>query len=166
MSARLIALAATNKPTFESGEVEPPIPHVILVREAVALLGWGTMTYACDACGFEWKVWLGLGVEGPEALRTAGLYVASPFTIGRCPAWPIKPGATAAERAQFRHLTQCTGSMSHVRWAEDEEFAPLLIPDDAARFVLDPWHGSAQLVMPEPALIYARRYHVEKDDES
>ena len=65
-----------------------PAPHgtrLALVREAVGRLVWGTMDYACDACGFRWAVWMSLGVEGPPALRESGLYVAAPFTIG-CPA--------------------------------------------------------------------------------
>lgn len=163
MSERLIAAAATNKTNIDRGEMESPVPRVVLVREAVALLGWGTMTYACDRCGFEWKVWLGFGVEGPEALREHGLYVPSPFTAGTCPSWPIKPDATTDDRKLFQHLTKCDGRMGHVRWGEDETFGPLLIPDDAPRFVLDTWYEAAQLVIPEPALIYARRFHSDRE---
>lgn len=164
MSARLIEAANANRPDIERGVMDPPVPSVVLVREAVALLGWATMTYQCEACRFEWEIWMALGVEGPPALREAGLYVPAPFTLGSCPAWPVKIDATPEERARFQHVTRCDGSMSHVRWREDREFAPTLIPDDAPRFVLDPWHGCGQLVMPEPALIAARRFHSEPPD--
>lgn len=162
MSERLIAAAAANVPQPGDG---PRVPQVVLVREAVASLGWGTMTYACEACGFEWRVWLGLGVEGPPSLREVGLYVACPFVVGRCPAWPVKPGATDEDRARFAHLTRCDGQMSHVRFAQDETFAPRLMPDDAPRFVLDTWYDAAQLVIPEPALIRARQFHSERESD-
>jgi hypothetical protein len=161
MSARLVAAAAANIPDPEKGTVEPPFPQAALVREAIAALGWGTMTYACDECGFEWEVWLALGVEGPPPLRDAGLYVPSPFSAGRCPAWPLKPGATAEDRATFTHLAACDGRMTHVRWGDDREFDPALTPDDAPRFVIDAWHNCAQLVIPEPARIRAGRFHHE-----
>lgn len=156
MSARLIAAAEANIP--EPGR-DAVVPHVALVREAVATLGWSTMKYGCGTCGFEWEVWLALGVEGPPSLRTANLMVPAPFTTGRCPAWPVRPGATAEDRARFRHLTRCEGEMSHVRFSEDREFAPTLIPDDVPRFTLDPWHEHGVLVISSPALIAARRFH-------
>lgn len=159
MSERLISAAAAIN------DVEPgypsPVPRVALVREAVAALCWGTMAYRCDACGFEWDVWLGLGVEGPPAIRDYGLYAASPFTVGSCPAWPVNPNASAEEKATFRHLGKCDGGMTHVRFGDDREFAPMLPPDDAPRFVLDHWYDCATLVIPEPALIRARRFHAE-----
>lgn len=158
MSERLIA--AAERQVVEPGRT-PPVPQPMLVHEAVTSLGWGTMAYRCESCGFEWDVWLSLGVEGPPALRAHGLYVASPFTLSNCPAWPTKAGATDEERAQFRHLTRCEGSMSHVRFGDDREFAPTLIPDDQPRFVIDQWYDVARLAIPEPALIVARRFHSE-----
>lgn len=159
MSARLIAAAAAN---IDEGAYDPPVPHVALVREAIATLAWGTMNYRCEACGFEWEVWLGLGVEGPAGLRDHGLYVASPFTISRCPAWPIKQDATPEERAQLRHMVPCDGRMTHVRFCADREFGPTLVPDDAPRFVLDAWDVAAQLVIPTPALVRARQFHTDR----
>jgi hypothetical protein len=149
MSARLIAAAAAAMPDIDKGQIDPLVPQSMLVREAVGLLGWGTMTYRCDACGFKWEVWLSLGVEGPPSLRDNGLYVASPFTLSSCPAWP--------------NMTRCSGSMAHVNFRGDREFPPTLIPDDVPRFVLDNWHDCADLVIPTPALIYARRFHNEPD---
>lgn len=136
MAKRLVADAAP----FEAGQQEA---HLALVRAAVARLGWGTMLYACEACGFEWEVWLSLGVEGPPALREESLYVAAPFMV-RCPAWP--------------NMTPCPGKMPHVRWADDREFEARPIPDDAPRFVL-PYSGGdgATLEIPGPALVRARR---------
>jgi hypothetical protein len=160
MSERLIEAAERQ---FAGGPGAPvPVPQVVLVREAVALLGWGTMVYACDRCGFEWKVWLALGVEGPPNVKSLGLYVPAPFKAGRCPSWPVKPDATPEERATFRHLTRCDGEIGHVRFREDEEFEPALIPDDSPRFVLDHWYDCAHLHVPEPALIVARRFHSER----
>lgn len=119
-----------------------------LVREAVAGLGWGTMTYACDTCEFEWEVWLSFGVEGPPALRDAGLYVAAPFGLSSCPAWP--------------DMRSCGGRMSHVRWSDDRRFcSPALIPDDVPRFVLprslSGGGEGAALEIPTPAVVRARR---------
>lgn len=148
MSARLIAAGKAAMPDAEKGETEPRIPWAMLVREAVALLGWGSMRYRCSACGFEWDIWLALGVEGPPELREAGLYLASPFTIGWCPAWP--------------QMQTCDGRMSHIDFHADTAFPPLLIPDDAPRFVIDEWHHTARLHVPEPALIAARRFHNER----
>lgn len=157
MSARLIAAAKAN---YGAGTDpgQPMIPARLLVREAVATLGWGSMIYQCDACGFEWHVWLALGVEGPPSLRAAGLYIAAPFTAGKCPSWPVKPDATDEDRANFRHLTQCAGTMGHVRFKSDREFYPTLIPDDAPRFVIGAY-DSADLVIPEDALVRAQRFH-------
>jgi hypothetical protein len=127
-----------------------------LVREAVEQLGWGTMTYACDTCPFEWAVWLSLGVEGPPALRKAGLYIAAPFMLSRCPAWP--------------QMQPCGGRMKHVRWDGDQEFEPQPIPDDAPRFVLP--HSlsaageGARLEIPTPALVRARRVLNEEADDA
>jgi hypothetical protein len=167
MSERLIRAAARNVAAMrEIPGGEPLMPHVALVREAVTALGWGTMAYRCDSCGFEWDIWLTLGVEGPPSLRDHDLYVASPFTLSSCPAWPVKPGATADERATFAHLGRCEGRMSHVRFADDRQFGELrLIPDDAPRFVLDPWYEAAQLVLSEPALVRARRFHNDASSE-
>lgn len=127
---------------------------LLLVRGAVERLAWGTMNYRCEQCGFEWEIWLSLGVEGPADLREVGLYVASPFTV-RCPAWP--------------KMQACGGTMSHVRFSDDVRFGfngdrsntPKLIPDDAPRFVL-PYSVSsggegARLEMPTDALVRARR---------
>ena len=130
---------AFDVPTYEA--------LLALTREAVARLGWGTMTYACDTCSFEWEIWLALGVEGPPALREASLYIAAPVMLGSCPAWP--------------DMTTCPGGMKHVRWNDDREFPPTLIPDDAPRFVLPSSLSGggegASLVIPTPALVRARR---------
>lgn len=63
----------------------------------------------------------------------------------------------------MRHMGSCDGSMSHVRFQGDREFAPILIPDHAPRFVLGHWHDVAQLVIPTPALAWARRFHGERE---
>ncbi len=163
MSARLIEAAKAVQPGAP-GE-EPVVPYVALVREAVASLVWGSMFYRCNACSFEWEVFLAFGVEGPSTLRETGLYVASPFVVGSCPAWPIKADATEEERAQLRHMGRCEGRMSHVDWKRDREFkAAQLSPDDAPRFVLDGWHGLAALLIPTPALVRARRFHADLAD--
>lgn len=118
-------------------------------------LGWATMIYACagdfhgelakiraegfegDAvaelqrrggagCGFEHRVWLGVGVEGPkDTLDTA--YIPCPFVCGTCP--------------------ECGSALQHDRWNEDERFDPRPIPYAAARFAVPPaseWRGLAE----------------------
>jgi hypothetical protein len=159
-SERLIQAAAKQFDPARPGEAA--VPQNMLVREAVATLGWGTMAYRCEACGFEWDIWLALGVEGPPSLREHGLYVASPFTLSRCPAWPFKPDVPDGAPFSYDHLTQCDGRMSHVRFQDDREFSPCLIPDDAPRFVLDHFDG-AHLVIPEAALVAARRFHADRE---
>lgn len=161
MSARLLAAIESAIDGMGADPTQRPLV-LPLVREAVATLAHGTMTYACEACKFEWVVWLGLGVEGPQVLRDANLYVPCAFTMP-CRAWPVNPEATDEERAQYRHLTVCTGTMSHVRWGEDENFPELrLVPDDAPRFVVGPWYEQGDLVVPEPAMVAARRFHADR----
>lgn len=86
-------------------------------------LGWGTMHYGCAGpqhdggigCGFQHQVWLGLGVEGPPEVRAdLDLFIPAPMGCGGCP--------------------DCGRRLQHIRWNSDEEFAPVAIPDDAARF--------------------------------
>lgn len=99
-------------------------------------LAWGTMIYACQGkrvpvttmgalpCGFEHRVWLGLGVEGPPALKGRGLWVPAPFYCGRCP--------------------NCTGAVAHVRWHEDEEWEePRPFERSVPRFLV-PSRGKAR----------------------
>lgn len=136
---------------FEAATFEASLA---LIRTAVDRLAWGTMTYRCQACGFEWRIWLSLGVEGPPQFRASGLYLAAPFMV-RCPAWPGMKG--------------CDGQMQHVRWIEDETFRePVLIPDAVARFVLpysaDRGDTGARLEIPGPALIRARQAMNEDPD--
>jgi hypothetical protein len=96
------------------------------VGEANRMLAWGTMIYACggkrpgpggNGCGWEHRVWLGVGCEGPKNLKDHGVTVPVPFMCGTCP--------------------ECGGQLHHDRWNEDEDFKELrLIPEDAARFFL------------------------------
>jgi hypothetical protein len=113
--------------------------HYEVVRKAIRShrdLVHGTMTYACmgprptreemaaaapaaarrKGCGYEHRVYLGLGVEGPEALREAGLVIPCPFYCGTCP--------------------ECDSGMAHVRFADDEHFDPRPRPDGVPYFVV------------------------------
>lgn len=163
MSERLIEAARVTGREPSEDRYEALVPQQMLVREAVACLAHGTMNYRCEVCGFEWEVWLGMGVEGPQALKNAGLFVPCAFVIGRCPAWPVRADATEEERAQLRDMGPCDGQMTHVEFSRDRRFdSPQMVPDDRARFVLDPWYDQGQLVIPEPALIGARRWHRER----
>jgi hypothetical protein len=111
---------------FESVPVHPaddPFPtvnHYAKVRDAVHAIApeegerraWGTMIYACagplhlrsgdKGCGWEHRVWMLLGVEGPPELRKSGMYIPAPFFCGTCP--------------------ECGGSLCHDRWDQDEEW--------------------------------------------
>jgi hypothetical protein len=115
----------------------------LLVGQAVRDLCWKSMLYRCEKCEFVWRIWLALGVEGPEPLRTSGLYVPCSFSVS-CPAWPS--------------MQTCDGLMSHIDWAGDQDFAPTLPPDSVPRFVLPDSGGTcARLHIPELALVEARR---------
>jgi len=133
--------------------------RLALLRELLSShIGWSTMNYACvgnenrtprgvhPPCGFQWSIWLTLGVEGPTWLRELGAYIACPFYAGTCPNW------------------KCKGQMRHVAGTDrfrDEVFTePRLVPDDVPRFVLPTsvYRGDegARLLIPEPALVKAR----------
>lgn len=91
-------------------------------------LAWGTMTYACESrsgpsCGFEHRIWMLLGVEGPPALKAADLYVASPFFCGTCPG--------------------CGGGLVHTRWSDDEEWPTLRPLDPGVAFFRLPTRSEA-----------------------
>lgn len=162
MSAQLKDAAQTLFP-----EPGPQPDHVYgialaLVREGVGRLAWASARYKCGACRFEWDVWLSLGVEGPLGLRKNGLFIASPFATP-CPAWPHfdpnDPGRMGDESKDPR----CKGEMTHVIPGGDRQFEPTLVPDDVPRFVLPHavFGGSegAQIEIPTPALVAARKYH-------
>lgn len=72
-----------------------------------------------EPCGWEHRVWLGLGCEGPPALREDDdeSFIPVPFVCGTCPSCE-------------------TGALQHVRWGEDEEFEPTKIPDGRPRFLV------------------------------
>ena len=77
--------------------------------------GWAMLYYACtNGCGFQHRVWLGLGVEGPDELEEHR--VPCPFFCDVCP--------------------NCRERLAHDLWDKDEEFPPMAIPAGAARFVL------------------------------
>lgn len=80
--------------------------HTLALLERIGAqreLVWQTMRYACDRCR-RWQLYeLGVGVEGPEDLRSEGLWIPCPFVAGRC---------------------ECGGSMSHTDWQLDERFEP------------------------------------------
>src|SRR3954462_15303473 len=89
MSVQLRKIANELPTGLDAGfDREPPQIRLMATREAVARLCWGSMFYKCDTCEFGWNIWMALGVEGPPNLSKAGLYVASPFMLGQCPAWP------------------------------------------------------------------------------
>jgi hypothetical protein len=87
---------------------------------------WGSMIYACggerpsptrSGCGFEHRVWLGVGVEGPPELKAADLMIPCPMFCGTCP--------------------DCGGVLFHDRWNEDEEFdLTWELPAGTAAFVV------------------------------
>lgn len=70
-----------------------------------------------EGCGWDRRVYLCLGVEGPEWLRCDELYIPAPFVAGTCP--------------------QCGLPLSHARWADDETFEwPRPAPDGEALFLV------------------------------
>lgn len=88
-------------------------------------LCWATMVYACvgenpspqtSGCGWEHRVWLGVGVEGPPEVKERKEFIPCPFYCGRCP--------------------QCGARLAHERWNEDEEFEPRPFPPGVSKFVV------------------------------
>jgi hypothetical protein len=121
-------------------------------------LAWATFIYACHGdmrrqtgqrnfdpskitgCGYEHRIWLGVGVEGPPDAKAQGLVIPSPMFAGSCP--------------------KCGGMMGHVRWNEDETWdEPREIPEDVHRLLVPSSrkskklaksnYGGGQLVAPE-----------------
>lgn len=87
-------------------------------------LVWSTMVYACvgrnpspetHGCGWEHRVFLGVGIEGPWD-RGKDPLVPCPFYCGRCP--------------------KCGSRLAHERFGEDEIFDPILRPPGVSHFVL------------------------------
>lgn len=73
---------------------------------------------AASPCGYEAWIWMGVGVEGPEALKERGATIPSPFGAGLCPGCG-------------------KGALLHTHWSRDETFATLrAFPDGIGRFVV------------------------------
>lgn len=156
-------IAKAAKRIVEQEEVPWPAEDwsalLSLIHRAVPQLAHKTMTYACDDCGFEWEVYLALGLEGPDELSAGHLVLPVPFVAGRCEVW--RPPAGEEPKADLTNLSACGGTMQHVRFQDDRSFAPSLIPDDAPRFVLplSAAGGDApcgRLEVPTPALVRMR----------
>lgn len=103
--------------------------HGKVVRKAVGNfrdMVWGSMVYSCTArCDYEHRILLGVGVEGPPALKEAGYTIPSPFICGRCP--------------------RCGGLMQHDRWDEDEEGEPRELTEEE--------HSKPRFVIPGKATL-------------
>jgi hypothetical protein len=160
------SLAAAAAKLVEGRELGPwpdevYVQLLALTRQAAVSVAWSTMNYRCEACSFEWEVYLALGCEGPPELKEVGLAVAVPFVI-ECRAW-VPDEDVPAETPPELAIKACEGHMQHVDWARDRTLSPpALIPEDAPRFVL-PETGSGEsfpcgrLEIPTPALVRARR---------
>lgn len=54
MSDQLAEILA-KLPSEDAFDHATPEVRLLVVQEAVRRLGWGTMTYRCDQCHFEWE---------------------------------------------------------------------------------------------------------------
>lgn len=164
---RLFPDPAAVSETYDPFDPTTPTLGLALVREAVGRLAWERMVYRCEACSYEVFVYLTLGVEGPPALKAARTYVACPFMVA-CWACRGRP-RTDEERARPQppgptYREPLNGTMRHVGRS-----LPLrgveLVPDDVAYFALphrvDRGDAGADLVIPDQALVAARRWFYE-----
>lgn len=104
-----------------------------------------------SGCGFERRVFLGVGCEGPPELREANLVIPVPMYAGICP--------------------RCGSSLQHVRWNEDEAFEEKDPPEDAAYFVVpgkataaryaEGGYAGAELVRTKEEIEAVGRFHSE-----
>jgi len=118
-----ISLPTDDKPGWEWSDSDKLACYERAIKAVggARVLAWGTMIYACSGaatrsrlassverpkgCGWEHRVWLCLGVEGPQPLKEAHATVPCPFYCGRCP--------------------ECKSPLAHDRWNEDETFGGL-----------------------------------------
>lgn len=108
-----------------------------------------------EGCGFERRVYLGIGCEGPPALKEAGLFLPVPMYAGVC--------------------ENCGGGLMHVRWGEDEEFAEKDAPPDAALFIVpgkstaarfaESGFAGAELIRTEAEKVALRKFHGPRPPE-
>lgn len=153
MSKQLADSLELIRENKSSDPFDPVMPGAVLalIREAIDRIVWLKMRYRCNSCKFTWDVFASIGVEGPESLKDAALYVPAPF-MTPCYAWP--------------DMKRCGGHMRHINWQDDVELEPVQIaPDHSARFVLPRSmyrsdHG-AEIEIPDEALLFARQYHNE-----
>lgn len=102
-----------------------------------------------SGCGFEHRIYLGIGCEGPPALKEAGTWIPVPMHAGVC--------------------QNCGGGMIHVRWNEDEEFGEKDAPEGAALFIVPGkgtangysvrGYGGAELIRTEGEKAAIRKFH-------
>lgn len=153
----LHALAGQISETYEKGDHDPfdpklPTSHLLLTREAVRRLCWLKMTYQCgsghvEGCGYRYEVYCALGVEGPPALKDAGLSIPCAF-IHKCP-------------------TGCGGTAAHAEWSRDTTLDPLVVaPDDAPWFhlpeTMERGDSGGALEWPGAAIVKARQWYHEE----
>lgn len=108
-----------------------------------------------SGCGFEHRIYLGIGCEGPPELKESKTWIPVPMNAGVCP--------------------DCGGGMMHVRWGEDEEFAEKDPPEGAALFIVpgkstaagyaERGYAGAELIRTEGEEAAIKRFHGPRPPE-
>lgn len=86
---------------------------------------WGSMIYHCDTCGYEKRMYLEVGVEGPPGKKKmpCSFYIKCPMC-----------GAL---------------DMNHIDWHRDEAFKPREIKRGESYFRIDKKYGCGRPVHPK-----------------
>lgn len=140
-----------------SGSKEDSMKKMERVRQADSKEKQAQIMREGSGCGFERRVQLGVGCEGPPYLKEADSTIPVPFIAGCC--------------------QECGGTLQHVRWDEDENYgeereraanlAAFLVPgkSTAARYAARGFAG-AELLRTAAEEAALQRFHGDQHPEA
>lgn len=133
-----------------TGDKEASAKMMERVRQAGSKEEQAKIMQAGSGCGFERRVLLGVGCEGPPALKEAGLTIPVPFMAGVC--------------------EECGGGLQHIKWNLDNDYgeereravnlAAFLLPgkSTAARYAQEGF-GGAELIRTAAEEAAIKKFH-------